>query len=164
VDDTLPLPEHFLAAIGRLSLSWAMLETGLDYMIIVIHHKYGGSHLGLELPISLKRKLAYLNAAFSSIPQLASHKTHYVDLRTKIKAAADGRHNVIHGIVIKEMAAERPAEVELVRFLVEGDRLKERKVTLTATDVLGQAGHARDLAFTLLTVTKALVDPILNNP
>ena len=53
--------------------------------------------------------------------------------------------------------------MKLVRRLVEADRLKERKITLTAADVLGQAGDARDLASTVLTVTKALLDPVLNN-
>jgi hypothetical protein len=57
---TSPEDRDFFAAIGRLVISWAELESGLEAMIDIVHEHMGGKEIDSERPRALNRKLSYL--------------------------------------------------------------------------------------------------------
>jgi len=60
-DFTSPEDEHFFAAIGWLTISWAHVEAGVDFAIDVIHRCLGGIEIEREMPrTSIYRKLRYI--------------------------------------------------------------------------------------------------------
>lgn len=63
--------EGFYSAIGKLTISWAYVEFGLDWLIREIHEPLDGhKHIEPDAPISLQRKLRYLRRAFRTLPRL----------------------------------------------------------------------------------------------
>ena len=46
---TSPTDEAFFGAIGRLTISWAHLEFGLDCMVEIVHHHFGGEEVEAEM-------------------------------------------------------------------------------------------------------------------
>ena len=100
--------EGLFAAIGRLTISWAHLEFSLDCIVEIIHWGFGGKDIEPEIPRALQRKISYLRAAFKQIPLPPDAAQGYQNLFDQIEAAAQTRHDVIHGIIIEQV--ERSGE------------------------------------------------------
>src|SRR5258708_12028691 len=63
--------EGFYSAIGKLTISWAYVEFGLDWLIREIHEPLDGhKHIEPDAPISLRRKLRYLRRVFRTLSRL----------------------------------------------------------------------------------------------
>ena len=118
-----PKDEAFFAAIGKLAVSWAHLELGLDWLIRIIHQELDGSeHVEADIPLSLQRKLRYLRKAFRTLPQLATFKDRFLKIADEISAASDERHDIIHGFVIHQI--EGSGEAVMARLLPPEQKLK----------------------------------------
>jgi hypothetical protein len=86
---TEPADEAFFAAIGRLTISWAHIEVGLDWLVRIAHHDLGGyERIEAEEPISLKRKLTYLRKAFRTLPELAAFADRFHPIADEILDAS----------------------------------------------------------------------------
>lgn len=109
--------ENFFGAIGRLTISWAHLEFGLDCIVEIIHHGFGGKMIEPEIPRALQRKITYLRAAFKNLPfELPQDALQgYLNLFDQIQTAAQTRHDIIHGIIIEY--AERSGEATMARVI-----------------------------------------------
>jgi len=95
--------EDFYASIGKLTISWAYVEFGLDWMLREIHEPLGGQTIvEPEIPISLQRKVRYLRKAFNKLPQLASFRDRFKTIGDEIVAASDERHDLIHGFIVSQ--------------------------------------------------------------
>jgi hypothetical protein len=135
-DYTSPEDEAFFGAIGRLAVSWAHLEIGLDWLVRTIHHDLRGRELieGIE-PIPLKRKLDYLGKAFRLLPELAAFKDRFPPMAEQIRAASVVRHDVIHGFVVQQVAGS--GEAIMVRLMP--DRKSAKPFSVTTESILRAA-------------------------
>ena len=95
--------EEFYSAIGKLTISWAYTEMGLDWLIREIHEPLGGQqHIEPDIPISLQRKLRYLRRAFKALPRLSSFQARFHKIADDIQTASVERHDLIHGFIISQ--------------------------------------------------------------
>ena len=130
---TSPADEAFFAAIGRLTISWAYVETGISFLIEMIHHSLNGEErVDRVKPISLTRRLTYLRKAFRTLPELASFQDGFGNLATTIEAESETRHDIIHGFVLHH--EEGTGRATLLRQL--SGNPPGRKVDVTTEDIL----------------------------
>ena len=90
-----------LAAIGRLTISWAHIEAGLDFAIDVIHCCLGGAHIEPLPRTALSRKLTYIRKWLKTAPSEPTFQTSIAALMDAIEAAANTRHDIIHGFIVE---------------------------------------------------------------
>ena len=57
--------------VGRLMISWALFEQGLEFCTNLVYHNAGGKHKDRELPRNFSRKVKYLRKRFRDLPVLA---------------------------------------------------------------------------------------------
>lgn len=150
--------ERFFGAIGRLVISWAHLELGLDGVIDILHHGIGGKDHEPEKPRALKRKIKYLRAFIKRHPLPDDAVRGYESLFDAILSAAETRHDIIHGAVIEH--AERSGEATLVRVIQKSNRITTKKVNVTTRSILEAANEAQRLGGKTLCWANLLSDSI----
>lgn len=140
---TSPEDENFFGAIGRLTISWAHLELGLDGMVEIVHHALGGREIEPEIPRALGRKITYLRAVFkgASLPDDAIAS--YLSFLDRVETASQTRHDVIHGVVVEY--AERSGEASMIRALRHRRGVTKRQYQMTTVDILRAAREAQQL-------------------
>jgi len=137
--------ENFFGAIGRLTISWAHLELGLDGAVFEIHRAFGGRDIETELPRSLSRKLAYLRTWVKQIEALGGENADgFLGLLDSIETSSQTRHDLIHGIVTE--MEEGSGKAEFKRLLHTGGRPKVREFSMTTVDILRAATEAQRLS------------------
>lgn len=146
IDPHPALEEEFLAAIGRLTISWAQLELGLDCAINSIHRGFRGDQIEPEMPRALRRRLRYLRAAFNSIPELVDLRTGFLTLAAAIEDASETRHDIIHGVIRNRVVNGGVFTVEMVRLLRASNAFEQKPFSVTTVDVLKAAVIADNLA------------------
>jgi hypothetical protein len=136
--------EEFFGAVGRLAISWAQVELGLDLAIDIIHHYMGGQHVETKAPkLSLSRKTEYIRRWAKKVPE-PTFREAVPKLMGQIEAASEIRHDLIHGVIIEQQ--EGSGEAELVR-LIHSATGTERKYFKTSTvEILRAAVGAGKLA------------------
>jgi hypothetical protein len=99
-----PADEAFFSALGRLTISWAQIELGIDLTVTILHYSLNGQELEREMPWSLKRKLKYMRRCFNGLrihgkafellaPTIEA-------LAGEIDAASEFRHDLLHGFAL----------------------------------------------------------------
>lgn len=88
--------DRFLAAVGALTLNWAIIETGLDFCCAIVFHEFDGRNIEPEIPRSLGRKIAFLKKGMAH-PRLTSIRAYGLDLLQTIKDRKNERHQIVHG-------------------------------------------------------------------
>jgi hypothetical protein len=139
---TSDVDEHFFGAIGRLVISWAHLEFGLDCMVDILYRGFKGNEIEPEMPRSLKRKIIFLRAAFKRLP-IGDGIQGYLIFFDRVLKASETRHDIIHGVVVEQ--AERSGEATLVRFVKGQDGAEKRRINVTTVDILRAAKEAQEL-------------------
>jgi hypothetical protein len=145
---TSPADEELFSAIGRLTLSWAQIELGLDLTVLILHHNLSGNEIESEMPWSLKRKLKYIRRFFNRL------KTHgeafeliapvVEALVVEINSASEFRHDLVHGFALE--CVEGSGEITMAR-LYRGRKPYERKeFKVSSLQILDQAARAGKLA------------------
>jgi hypothetical protein len=142
--------EEFFGAIGRLTISWGHLELGLDGMVEILYHACEGNRFEAEVPRSLQRKITFLRKILKTFP-IGEALPRYLKLLDRIQAAAQYRHDIIHGIVVEH--AERRGEATVVRITRGNTGIKHRRVRVTTLGVLKAAREAQKLSGHTLTWT-----------
>lgn len=143
-DYTSKQDEAFFAAIGRLTISWAYIEAGLDISIDVIHRCLGGSRIELQAPrTSLYRKLSYIRKWAKTVPEPIFRESAQV-LADAIEKAAETRHDIIHGFVVQHV--EGAGEAEMIRLLHGSTPpARQKRYRVTTTQILKAAVEANKL-------------------
>lgn len=145
--------EEFFGAIGRLTVSWAHLEMGLDCVIEILHHAFGGKEIERVIPWALKRKIRYLRAYIKRYPLPEEVMQNYNRLFDEILAASETRHNIIHGAIIEH--AERSGEATFIRILRKKGHSSTKEIKIRTKDILMAAREAQKLSSkTLLWATE----------
>jgi hypothetical protein len=155
---TAPEDEAFFAALGRLTISWAHIESGLDAAITVIHERLGGDSIEPELPRMLQRKLKYLRRACAKIPQLADYQVSFPMFADRVQAASETRHDLIHGAISVYPAAPGEERIaEMSRLLWGPQQFTQRRFSVTTTEILTHAQAATELAAQSILFANELV-------
>lgn len=138
-----PEDEFLFASIGRLTISWAVLELGIDVLIIAIHGQLGGTEIEAERPWALKRKLKYLRKCFSKLAVLSPYTKEALTLFDEIATASYMRHDIVHGVATHH--PEGATELPMMR-LIRGSHLKAAKFYKIETiEILRAAVEANNL-------------------
>jgi hypothetical protein len=136
---TEPADEAFFAAIGRLTISWAHIEVGLDWLVRVAHHDLGGrERIEAQEPTALKRKVTYLRKAFRTLPELAAFADRFPPIADEIIDASVQRHDFIHGFVIHSLPGSGKAV--MARIMPRDKSLKPFEAT--TADIMRAAVRA----------------------
>lgn len=92
--------DEYERAIGRLAISWAQIEHGLDACISVIFHKHGGNSVSSELPLNAKAKTRYFRKSVEMLPNLAHASKEANDLAKIALYVLHERNWCIHGAAL----------------------------------------------------------------
>jgi hypothetical protein len=140
-----PEDDALFAAVGRLVISWAQIEFGLDVLVAIINTRLGGSPgFEVEYPLSLSQKLRYLRRAFKEIPELAPFKTRFLYLARKVTSAAMQKDDIFHGLIDRGLMmrvmpgrrATAPFVVSAISILRAAERAEKLHVTVFARNVV----------------------------
>jgi hypothetical protein len=164
--------EEFFGAIGRLTISWARIELGLDCAIDVVHQFLGGKNIISTAPkTSLYRKIEYLRKWGKTIPE-PTFRDALPALLAEIETAAETRHDLIHGVIVK--MKEGTGEAEMARIIHSHSPSKapfEKKYfKVTTLEILRTAVAADKLSTRSMNMGLGLQDlipalaEILNKP
>lgn len=135
--------EDFFGAIGRLAISWAHLEFGLDCMVEFLYYACDGKAVEPEIPRALQRKITFLRAIFKTIPIGEEATQDYLSLLDRIQTAAQDRHDIIHGVVVEMV--ERSGEAKMVRPIRNKDSVTKKEFKATTKSVMEAARDANNL-------------------
>jgi len=150
--------ERLFAAVGRLTVTWAHLEFGLDSMIAVIHGLMDGRLYEKQLPKQLSEKLRYIRRAFDRLGIAEADRPRYDKLIDDIEVASTTRHDIIHGFPIHH--ANDTGEAKLVRLQIGKEKWIEphREIVITVDSVLEAALVAQSLALKTGNWARTMVD------
>jgi hypothetical protein len=151
--------EEFFAAIGRLTISWAQIELGLDCAIDIIHRFLGGQEIDPETPrTSLYRKMKYIRRWAKTVPE-PTFRNSIPDLMDAIESAAEARHDIIHGAVIEQ--EENTGEAKMVRLIHSAMKpVDKRYYNVTTVEIMRAAVEAGKLGGRSLALGTGLQDLI----
>lgn len=141
IDTEAPEFRDFIDAVGRLVLSWAVLEVGLDFCVVGVNRHHLDDETQTEVPRALRRKIDYLRRAFKVIPAMEGHRETFLGLLDDIVVASEQRHDLIHGF-IKEQIGD---DIRMIRLLRDVDGFRPRHFTVTPATILREANHANKL-------------------
>ena len=132
--------DRFLAAVGALTLNWAVIETGLDFACAIVFHEFEGRKIEPEIPRSLGRKISFLKRGLKH-SRLASIRAYGLDLLQTIADRKNERHEIVHGAVTGNVK-EDAVQMMRVQYTPEMHHSTTHVVTV---DEVGEAS-ARALA------------------
>ena len=150
------LEDEFVAAVGRLTLSWPMVEAGLDFCILAIYRHHDGAAIEPEPPRMLERKLAFLKTAFKRGPKFEARRADLLALLSAIGQASDFRHDVIHGFAVNGLEGN-PTTAHMVRILRETEGYRMKPIALSADKINQEAVKVNGLAIPLGKLSKILL-------
>lgn len=160
-DHKIPGDVAFFAAIGRLSIAWAMLEFALDGAISIIHQRLEGHTVEREVPIHIGRKITYLKRCFKKLQPLMPHQQIILPLLQEIQKAVEFRKNIIHGCIMAQ-PLEGTNEVKMIRLLHSPDGIHtEKPIMVTTTMIRTASDEAVELTIKAGQFTLALAKPLL---
>lgn len=92
---------EYEARLGRMTLAWSQMESGLDLLIIMLFALPDLATIGVTTrPISLSQKLSLIRRAHKDIPALAPYREEGLRLADAISAVKNMRHQLSHGFVM----------------------------------------------------------------
>ncbi len=148
-----PHDEALFAAIGRLVVTWGLLELGIDTMIDFIHVNLQHIVNEPERPRMLKRKIKYLRKHFRSLPMSEEACAYYQTLLDRVRESSEFRHDVIHGAVVNHAAGS--GEASLVRLIYTPGDFEQKPITVTVDAILSRNDEATELASQLLNWSRS---------
>jgi hypothetical protein len=149
-DYTHPKDEELFAAIGRLSMSWAHVEFGLEVLVHLIFYRLGNPLGEAEPPIALKRKVRFIRHSTKLLISDVQVIEGWNKVFDAILQQAQTRHDIIHGAVIAHESGE--GEAAFYRVLKRSDPVEATTKTYSSADILKAAISANKLAAPLMAV------------
>ena len=152
---TSPEDEFLFSSIGRLTISWAILESTLDGLITIIHHRVGGKTIEPDMPWALKRKLKYIRKCFSRLKPLEPFAAPIPALVDEILTASEMRQNIIHGVATDH--PEGATTLKMTRLVRGGEFYEQHRFEVSAVEILLAAVEANKLCGRAFSVAKGLI-------
>lgn len=108
--------EDYERAIGKLCISWAMVEHALDMNVAAIYYTKGGDAIEKRLPHNAKDKIKWFRKAMLRLPALASAAHHAEPFAKDMLNVLARRNWCIHGVGLNILNFQTlPHPIELVR-------------------------------------------------
>ncbi|MEH2514534.1 hypothetical protein V1279_000107 [Bradyrhizobium sp. AZCC 1610] len=148
--------EDFLAAIGRLTISWAEIEFGIDLILFVAYHELGGNEIEKEKPWAMERKIKLLRKCFSNLPGLASAREVGLAILDEVKSTSETRQDIIHGITIEQFDASD--KTTMIRLLRGSTPNAHKRFSIDTTQILTSAVAASKLAGRAMALGNLLLE------
>jgi hypothetical protein len=149
---------EFFGAIGRLTISWAQIEFGLDCAIDIVHQFLGGQNIISTAPkTSLYRKIEYLRRWGNTIPEPTFRDALPV-LLDEIESSSVTRHDLIHGVILK--MEQGTGEAEMARLIHNRSSVEKKYFKIQTVEILRAAVAADKLAGRSLRMGASLQDLI----
>jgi hypothetical protein len=138
------IPDEHLTAIGKVCVSWGVLETVVDLAIA----KLGGFELFdprsmiINAHMTWPLKMDIMESLITALREDHTHLAKFDEIKPLLKKAQEGRNRVVHG-----QWGYQNGEVSKLRATARG-RLKASIDTITAADIvtiaddIGRAGAA----------------------
>jgi hypothetical protein len=139
-----PADDAFFGSVGRVVVSWAQLELGLDFSIRTIRLHLGGKDIAPEPPRSLQQKLRFLRRAAVELPALSGLRDQILSMVPLIEVEAEHRHDLIHGVAFHHLSGE--SEAAMVRLLRQTQGPPVKAFLATTVSILRQAIRTSKLA------------------
>jgi hypothetical protein len=142
---------EFFAWIGRLTISWGHLELGLEGMVEILYRGFKGNTIEPEIPRSLQRKISFLRSSWKRMQPVGVEETEwagavngYLKFLDRVQAAAQTRHDIIHGILVEQTGGGSEAIMGRVTRKRGGD-LERKRIHVTTEDIRRAVREAEDL-------------------
>lgn len=152
------IPEDYIHAVGLATITWAILETGIDFIVAITFNGLGPPPKHTEIPRSLSNKIDYLKDA-AKLDHLAPWREALLSVATKAASLKERRHDLVHGIAYNQLQS---GELQMFRILYEKTIHRAPESTFTLESVAGMieettalAIEATNLACQLLTEFKS---------
>lgn len=149
--------EAFFSAIGKLVVSWAHLEAGLQATIEIVHFSLKDVLHEQSLPRPLNKKIAYLRRSVKLLLS-ETEATPWLKFFDDVARESDVRHDIIHGFIIEQ--AEGTGAANAVRAIYEKNGTRLKKIDLTTSTILQAAIRAQALASKALAFPAAVHDAV----
>jgi hypothetical protein len=150
-----PEDEFLFGSIGRLTISWALLEAGLDGIITIIHHRVGGKTIEADMPWMLKRKIKYIRKCFSRLDPLKPYSTDVPSLLDEILNASEMRQNIIHGVAMDH--PEGATTLKMAKLIRGGEFYEAHHFEVSSTEILASAVAALRLSTRVGALAKVMI-------
>lgn len=115
----MPLTEEQLESlypvIGKMTVSWALIEGALDCCVVMLFAVLGGNELQRTIPGMLQPRVEFVRKAFTLLPALSALKDKADQLCSDITALSTKRHNFTHGIFMQYSSKEQKIMVMRLR-------------------------------------------------
>lgn len=148
--------ELLFSAVGRLTVSWAHLEFGLDSMILLIHNTMDNAKHEPRLPRALSRKIDYLRAAFPRLGIADKDLPRYEAFLDDVETQSVTRHDIVHGFPIFHPSDS--GEAKLIRLTILKSGWEQKPITINTESVLEASNQAMKLATKALNWTKVMFE------
>jgi len=148
--------DDFLGAIGRLTISWAEIEFGIDLILFVAYHELGGDKFEAQKPWALERKIKLLRKCFGNLEGLASCRDIGLAILNEVKTSSEIRHDIIHGIVVEKF--DTADKTTMIRLLRGNEPNAHKRFSVDTNYILRAAVAASKLAGRAMTLGTVLLD------
>ncbi len=143
------------ARIGSISVGWASLEKSLDLVNEFVLRVAGGEAIRVDIPISLKDKLAFFKRAHNQLPLLAPVAAEGAALAARVVALKDKRHDCIHGFAV---VATEDGTRHIRRVTYEGSTTGEKVTPYTIAEMEDLNREIAQLAWDIVSHAKAIAE------
>jgi hypothetical protein len=113
-------------------------------MVQILYYRFKGNTIERKIPRNLQRKITFLRSAWKRL-LIGDDSDGYMKFLDRVEAAAETRHDIIHGVVIEQV--ERSGETIMVRAVRKRDgKIEKRRLHVTTENILRAALEAQDLS------------------
>lgn len=145
--------EAFFAAIGRLAISWAHLETGVTSMVQVMHSVSCDDTKDYKsiLNGSMSRKIKYIRTASEGLGLDDTSTASFSSFLKKLSEARDRRNSIFHGPIIAY--SEGHGRASFARIGKKERNILPQSFSMQTRDILEAAikiGELSDRAFSFV--------------
>ena len=131
--------DQMLTVIGACTLHWSLAEAGVDALVTMVYHRFGGKAVERDIPRMLGRKVKFLRKGFQRSPLLQHMAAEAALLLGQIEELSEKRNLMIHGTPLKH--GPEMIEFRWLKTEGSGQRLESHTVThaefqALATDTL----------------------------
>jgi hypothetical protein len=149
--------------IGFVVIHWSLTEQQLDNWVNVCAHNVGGKPFldGKGVPLSLKRKATFIKRCLRELPDLADFREECAGLLSRVLAASNRRHDLIHGAVTELEPDPLTGAFKFRRIGYDGDNHTFTEFTITPNDFRDFAPVLTDLVTDAIAFSQRLGDRFL---
>lgn len=145
--------------IGFMTVTWSLLERGLDRIALTIYKGCEGHTIKRKVPQSLKEKLKYIEDSFNKLPVLSGYQKEGLAIVEKTRDLSTKRHTLIHG-AISNLCPENSTYV-FTKYNFHDKGVKLETTPFSPPDFQSVSEDCRNLAESVAFFSVRLIDTFL---